>query len=89
MLSWYESIELNALRSLCSDLKWTSDPQLIQSRGDAASFMASYTQTKSLIPGPVYSDDEEDDVEEDEDDDEEEELTRRSRLTLPILPLPQ
>ena len=58
VLSWYEAIDLNALKSLRSDSKWTSDPTLIQCRKEAASFMASYAQTQNLIPGPVYSDDE-------------------------------
>ena len=79
VLSWYESIDLRALQSLRSDSKWTSDPTLIQSRKEAASFMATYAQTQSLTPGPVYSDDEEDDVEEDEDDDEEEEADEGDR----------
>ena len=68
VLSWYESIDLRALQSLRSDSKWTSDPTLIQSRKEAAAFMANYAQTQYFIPGPVYSD-----GEDEEDDDEAEE----------------
>ena len=72
VLSWYESIDLRALKSLRSDTKWTSDPTLVQSRKEAASFMATYAQTRNFIAGPVYSDgeDEEDDDEATESDEE-------------------
>ena len=45
VLSWYESINLNVVRSLRQGSKWTSDPTLIESRKDAAKFMASYAPT--------------------------------------------
>ena len=80
VLSWYETIDLNALKSLRSDSKWTSDPTLIQSRKEAASFMSSYAQTQTFIPGPVYSDDEDDD---DEEDDEEEEADEETEVETP------
>ena len=55
VLSWYESIDLEALKSLRSDSKWTSDPTLVQSREKAASFMATYAQTRNFIAGPIFT----------------------------------
>ena len=81
VLSWYEEIDLKALQSLRSDSKWTSDPELIQSRKDTTSFMGSYVQTQYFIPGPVYSDDEED--EEEEDDHTEEDIDEEIEAETP------
>ena len=73
VLSWYEAIDLDILKSLRSNSKWTSDPTLVQSRKEAAYLMASYAPTQTFIPGPTYSDGEDDDEEDDEEEETDEE----------------
>ena len=74
VLSWYEAINLDAVRSLYQGSKWTSDLTLIASRKEAASFMAGYAPTRNFFPGPAYSEDEEDDEHDEEGDDEEDDV---------------
>ena len=73
VLSWYEDIKLEAVRALRCKSIWTSDPELIDRRKEAASFMAGYADTRHFIPGPAYSDDEDDSSDDEEEDDDEEE----------------
>lgn len=65
VLSWYEGIEIDTVRSLRTGSLWLSEPKLIESRKKAADYYADYAVTKYIIPGPVYEDGEEDDIEED------------------------
>ena len=83
VLSWYESINLNAVRSLRQGSKWTANPTLIESRKDAAKFMASYAPTRHFIPGPAYSDDEEDDQDDEEGEDEEDDIDEEIEAEAP------
>ena len=83
VLSWYESINLDAVRSLRQGSKWTSDPTLIASRKEAASFMASYAPTRHFLPGPAYSEDEEDDEDDEEGEDEEDDVDEEIEVEAP------
>ena len=84
VLSWYEDVELNILKSLRARSKWIEDPVLIERRKEAASYMAGYAKTRQFVPGTAYSDDEdyaeEDDGEETESD-ETSETAPATRLT--------
>ena len=46
VLSWYETININTVRSLRDKSMWTSDPMKIQDRQAAADFMAGYAETR-------------------------------------------
>ena len=68
IMSWYELIELDKVRSLREGSSWATDPNRIKIREEAANFMAKFANTKHLdLQAPVYSDGEESEEEESDD----------------------
>lgn len=57
ILSLYEGINIDTVRSLRAESHWLKDPTSIQARQEAADFFAEWTVTKYLTPGRVYPDD--------------------------------
>ena len=51
VLSWYEGIDLDALKTLRDGSKWTSDPELIRRRQELAYSLIQYAPVHSFVPG--------------------------------------
>ena len=51
VLSWYEGIDLDALKTLCAGSKWTTDPDLIRRRQEMAYSLIHYALMHSFIDG--------------------------------------
>ena len=65
ILSWYEGIKLEALQTMRTGSKWTTDPDLIKRRQETANSFIPYANVHTFVEGP-------DDGEENEEEDEEE-----------------
>jgi len=65
VLSWYEGIKLEALQTMRTGSKWTTDPDLIKRRQDTSYSFIPYANVYTFVEGP-------DDGEENEEEDEEE-----------------
>ena len=77
VLSWYEGIDLDMLRTLRDGSKWTTDPDLIRRRQDVAHSLIQYAPVHSFVPGervPQAEEIKEAGEEEEEDDDIDEEI---------------
>ena len=79
MLSWYETINLEILKSLRTTSPWTTDPAKIQERKKAAYDLANWAQTRYYIDGPVSSEDEYADSGDDDDDEMDEEIDANAK----------
>ena len=51
VLSWYEGIDLDVLKTLRDGSKWTSDPELIRRRQELAHSLIQYAPVHSFVPG--------------------------------------
>ena len=69
VLSWYETINLDALQLMRAGSKWTTDPELVQRRRERVYSFIKYAPIHDFIDGPVYSNEEEE-VSNDEDEEE-------------------
>ena len=59
IMSWHEHIELHKIKTLCEGSSWTTNPDLIKIREEAANFMAEFANTTHLdMEATVYSDEE-------------------------------
>ena len=73
VLSWYEGIDLDTLRTLRDGSKWTTDLDLIRRRQDVAHSLIQYAPVHSFVPGervPQAEEIEEAGEEEEEDEDD-------------------
>ena len=52
VLSWYEGINLNALKTLRDGSKWTSDPDFIRRRQEMKYSLIQYAPIHSFVDGP-------------------------------------
>ena len=72
VLSWYEGIDLDALKTLRDGSKWTTDSELIRRRQELAHSLIQYAPVHSFVAGQRVPQAEEIvDVDEGEDEDEE------------------
>ena len=76
VLSWYEGIDLEVLKTMRSGSKWSETEELVALRKEHAYRLASYAETKGFIEGPPEpeSDDEEEEGSEVEGSEIEEEV---------------
>ena len=72
VLSWYEGIDLDMLKTLHDGSKWTTDPELIRRRQELAHSLIQYAPVHSFVEGERVPQAEEIPVDgEGEDEDEE------------------
>ena len=72
VLSWYEGINLDALKTLRDGSKWTTDPDLVRRRQELAHSLIQYALVHSFVAGQRVPQAEEiADVDKGEDEDEE------------------
>ena len=71
VLSWYEGIDLDALKTLHDGSKWTTDPDLIRLRQETAHSLIQYAPVHSFVAGPRVPHAEEVEADGDEEEDEE------------------
>ena len=72
VLSWYEGINLDALKTLRDGSKWNTDPDLIRRRQEMAHSLIQYAPVHSFVAGQRVPQAEEiADVDEGEEEDEE------------------
>ena len=73
VLSWYEGINLDMLKTLRDGSKWLTDPELIRRRQELAHSLIQYASVHSFVAGervpqpeeiPVEGEDEEEEVDE-------------------------
>ena len=91
VLSWYEGIDLEGLKTMRSGSKWSENEELVALRKEHAYRLASYAETRRFIEGPseletedeaeVGFDDEGSEVEE-----EFEEITEAKTTTTEVTP---
>ena len=91
VLSWYEGIDLEVLKTMRSGSKWSETEELVALRKEHAYRLASYAETRGFIEGPpeletedeaeVGFDDEGSEVEE-----EFEEITEAETTTTEVTP---
>ena len=72
VLSWYEGINLDVLKTLRDGSKWTTDPDLIRRRQETAHSLIQYAPVHTFVDGPRVPQAEEI-VDADEDEEESEE----------------
>ena len=70
VLSWYENIQLDILRTLRVGSKWSSDPELIKQRQEAANRFLDFAPVHTFCPdpNPDVEEEESEAIEEDEDE---------------------
>ena len=72
VLSWYEGINLDMLKTVRDGSKWTTDPELIRRHQELAHSLIQYAPVHSFVAGERVPQAEEiADVDEGEDEDEE------------------
>ena len=72
VLSWYEELDLEMLKTVRDGSKWLSDPELIRRRQELAHSLIQYAPVHSFVPGERVPQAEEMEVDgEDEEEDEE------------------
>ena len=70
MLSWYEGINLETLRSMRIGSKWITDPDLIKKRQETAYSFVPYANIHSFVEDPNADTDADEEGEEENDDEE-------------------
>jgi len=70
VLSWYENINLDILRTLRIGSKWSTDPELIKQRQEAANRFLDFAPVHTFCPdpNPEVKEEESEAIEEDEDE---------------------
>ena len=59
IMSWHEHIQLHKIETLREGSTWTTNPDLMKIREEAANFMAEFANTTHLdLDAPMYSDEE-------------------------------
>ena len=51
VLSWYEGINLDMLKTLCDGSKWITDPELVRRRQELAQSLIQYAPVHSFVAG--------------------------------------
>ena len=51
VLSWYEGLNLDALKTLRDGSKWLTDPDYVQRRQEFAHSLIQYAPVHSFVPG--------------------------------------
>jgi hypothetical protein len=75
LLSWYEKVDLETLRSVCGGSAWTTDPEFIRRHKELAHSYVDYADTEAFVRDirePEKKDDAEDTEGSDSSQDEEE-----------------
>ena len=72
VLSWYEKLDLDKLKTLRDGSKWLSDPDHIRRRQESAHALIQYAPVHSFVAGDRVPQSEEIPAEEDEGEDEDE-----------------
>ena len=73
VLSWYEGLDLDALKTLRDGSKWLTDPDYIRRRQEFAHSLIQYAPVHSFVPGERVPQPEEISVEGEGDEEDEEE----------------
>ena len=81
VLSWYENINLDILRTLRIGSKWSTDPELIKQRQDAANRFLDFAPVHTFCPdpNPEVEEEEAEAIEEDEDEAVDEDIEAEPR----------
>ena len=72
VLSWYDELDLDVLKTMRLESRWTDDPEYIRRRQERAFEIAEYATVHDFHANPVASDEEEEaeDAEADADEDD-------------------
>ena len=83
VLSWYEELDLEMLKTVRDGSRWLSDPEHIQRRQELAYSLIQYAPVHSFVPGERVPQSEELEVDGEDGDEDEEQVDEEIQIDTP------